>query len=448
MAIQSPLGNRATTILDFIGNAFGMKDEEEKRRQAGAVVGAPIQQPSLKVGPMQFGEPQNMEQLQVQQQMQEQNARMPQIGQQTAVKLPDLGTKETELKAADAAVRQMAAGGDQDPGFMDKVKNYFGDEGNMLRLAMAFNTMRLNPDQQLAAYAAKRLETLQKGKVAAGGARAIAQQLYKMGYKDYAEQALRNPSMASTIYEQVIQKDLAPGAADTISGVQYDKDNRAYIVRTPKNGGEPTVQYLGTTRTGPEEVAAIELEANNLQEQWKLSIKRSDEAMEKASNVSSMLNDYQAALLAIQNGAEAGFIRSKLPAFDAQTALLQNAASRLGIGVINSATFGALSQSELDLALKQSIDLSLSTTPDPVTGISPLEEQIIAKMKATEKLYSALVDQAAEMASMPYGEYTKLMKERKAENAKYTKKPEGVTDQQWYAMTLDQKKRFYEAGEK
>jgi hypothetical protein len=160
MAIQSPLGNRATSILDFIGNAFGMNDEEEKRRQAGVVVGGPIQQPSLNVGPMQFGEPQNMEQLQVQQQMQEQNTRMPQIGQQTAVQLPDLGTKETELMAADAAVRQMAAGGDQDPGFMDKVKNYFGDEGNMLRLAMAFNTMRMNPDQQLAAYAAKRLETI------------------------------------------------------------------------------------------------------------------------------------------------------------------------------------------------------------------------------------------------------------------------------------------------
>lgn len=448
MAIQSPLGNRATSILDFIGNAFGMNDEEEKRRQAGVVVGGPIQQPSLQVGPMQFGEPQNMEQLQVQQQMQEQNARMPQLGQQTAVQLPDLGTKETELKAADAAVRQMAAGGDQDPGFMDKVKNYFGDEGNMLRLAMAFNTMRLNPDQQLAAYAAKRLETLQKGKVAAGGARAIAQQLYKMGYKDYAEQALRNPSMASSIYEQVIQKDLAPGAADTVSGVQYDKDNKAYIVRTPKNGGEPTVQYLGTTRTGPEEVADIETRAMREQQQWKLSTERADQAMEKASGMSGMLNSYQQALQAVQAGADSGIISSRLPAFDAQTALLRSAASQLGIGVINSATFGALSEKELDLALKQSIDLSLSTTPDPVTGISPLEEQIIAKMKATEKLYNALVDKAAEMSSMPYNEYIQLVKEQKEQNLKYTKKPEGVSDSQWYAMTLDQKKRFYEAGEK
>ena len=102
----------------------------------------------------------------------------------------------------------------------------------------------------------------------------------------------------------------------------------------------------------------------------------------------------------------------------------------------------------MDLALKQSIDLGLSTTPDPVTGISPLEEQIIAKMKATEKLYNALVDKAAEMSSMPYNEYIQVVKEQKEQNMKYTKKPEGVTDSQWYAMTLDQKKRFYEAGEK
>jgi hypothetical protein len=331
---------------------------------------------------------------------------------------------------------------------MGKVKDYFGDEGNMLRLAMAFNTMRLNPDQQLAAYAAKRLETLQKGKVAVGGARAIAQQLYKMGYKDYAEQALRNPAMAQMIYEQVVQKDLAPGAADTISGVQYTADGRAYIARTPKTGGESTVQFLGTSRTGDVEKANLETQVVREQQQWKLSTERADQAMEKASGMSGMLNSYQQALQAVQAGADSGIISSRLPAFDAQTALLRSAASQLGIGVINSATFGALSEKELDLALKQSIDLGLSTTPDPVTGISPLEEQIIAKMKATEKLYNALVDKAAEMSSMPYNEYIQVVKEQKEQNMKYTKKPEGVTDSQWYAMTLDQKKRFYEAGEK
>ena len=448
MAIQSPLGNRATTILDFIGNAFGIKDEEEERRQAGAVVGAPIQPPSLQVGPMQFGEPQSMEQLQVQQQMQEQNARMPQIGQQTAVNLPDLGTKETELKAADAAVRQMAAGGDQDPGFMDKVKNYFGDEGNMLRLAMAFNTMRLNPDQQLAAYAAKRLETIQKGKLAEGGAKAIAQQLFKMGYKDYAIQALRNPSMASSIYEQVIQKDLAPGAADTVSGVQYDKDNKAYVVRTPKAGGESTIQYLGTTRTGPREVAEIEGQALREKGNWELSIKKSEEAMNKADNARGMVDQYDIALKAAEQAqAEGtdvgGILKSRLPSFNEQTAAFRSAANTLGIGVINSATFGALSEKELQLAMSTAIDQNLYG--------QDLINHIKAKRAATQKLYYAMLEEAQMMATMPYNEYIQNRAEREKDNRKYMNMdaPSVMTDEQkkaWAVMSPAERKAFIEAG--
>ena len=221
MAIQSPLGNRATSILDFIGNAFGMKDEEEKRRQAGAVVGAPIQQPSLKVGPMQFGEPQNMEQLQVQQQMQEQNARMMQPP--TPMQKPQVSTPEQiQGKIAETATKQLAAGGDKDPGFMQKVSDYFGDESNMLRLAMAFNTMRLNPDQQLAAYAAKRLESIQAQKSTQSAAQGIARQLAEMGYKEHAQAALSNPALAKDIYNAVVKSQLDTGAKSTIGKLQAD----------------------------------------------------------------------------------------------------------------------------------------------------------------------------------------------------------------------------------
>ena len=94
----------------------------------------------------------------------------------------NMAQKSAQLRAADEMTRQAASGGDKDPSFMDKVGQYFGDEGNMLRLAMAFNTMRMNPDQQLASYAAKRLETLDARKAAANAAPLLAQnpQLQKM----------------------------------------------------------------------------------------------------------------------------------------------------------------------------------------------------------------------------------------------------------------------------
>jgi len=49
--------------------------------------------------------------------------------------------------------------------FMDEVKGWFGSEKNMLGLALAFNSMRLNPDQALATVIGKRLENLNESKV-------------------------------------------------------------------------------------------------------------------------------------------------------------------------------------------------------------------------------------------------------------------------------------------
>ena len=64
------------------------------------------------------------------------------------------GRQEALKKAQDAAKVKKAIEDnpqlEQDPTFMDQVKGYFGNRENMLRLAMAFNTMRLEPDQGLA----------------------------------------------------------------------------------------------------------------------------------------------------------------------------------------------------------------------------------------------------------------------------------------------------------
>ena len=451
MAIQSPLGNRATTILDFIGNAFGMKDEEEKRQVAQPPMMSPANPDvTALMSPGSFADkldarsvsPGGLTPAERDTQMARQMSPMPQ--QPQTPKLPELGTKETELKAADAALKQMAAGGDQDPGFMGKVKDYFGDEGNMLRLAMAFNTMRLNPDQQLAAYAAKRLETLQKGKVAAGGARAIAQQLYKMGYKDYAEQALRNPSMASAIYEQVIQKDLAPGAKDSISGVKQTTEGKQFVVITPADGGKPRVEWLGTTG----ETQASKNEAELIAKKWDISIDKSQKAMEQADSLYSKIGLYQQAI-DVAKEAQAkgedvgGFIRSKFPSFTEETSLFRSIKNQLGITVINSATFGALSESELKLALATEID-------DNLQG-QDLINYMERKKAATLKLYQAMAEEASMLSTMQWDDYVADRNKRREENLKYMemKAPEGMSEQQkklWDRMSPLERKQFIEAG--
>ena len=346
---------------------------------------------------------------------------------------------QEKAQVAEAVARKAAANPEAaaDPTFAEKVKGYFGNEENMLRLAMAFNTMRMEPDQQLGAYLGARLGKIQESKVSAAGAKDIASQLLKMGYPDYAKQVLANPNMAKDIYKQIIQKELKPESADKVSGVQYDTEGNAYVVVTAQ-GKEPQIKMLGIKGDTLQDKTDAETAALRMRENWSLSSKRSDEAMARAGNVRGQLDDYRRALQAVNEGADSGIIRGMLPAFDAQTAALRQAASRLGIGVINSATFGALSEKELDLALKTAIDTSL-------VG-DELKASIAASYQATEKLYQALVDEAALMASMPYDEYIAMRQEREREKRKYTPRPSEVPQETWYAMTLDQKKAYYEAG--
>ena len=67
---------------------------------------------------------------------------------------------------ATSSTQALAASGDaiNEPGFFDKAgdffSNLFGDEERMTRLALAFNSMRFEPDQGLATVLGKRLETL------------------------------------------------------------------------------------------------------------------------------------------------------------------------------------------------------------------------------------------------------------------------------------------------
>jgi len=87
---------------------------------------------------------------------------------------------------------------------------------------------------------------------------------------------------------------------------------------------------------------------------------------------------YQEGIDAVKAGANSGFIEKRLPSFTAQTVKLEQAANKLGINVINSATFGALSERELALALSTEIDLNL----EDEELLALLEE----KKSATDKL--------------------------------------------------------------
>lgn len=110
---------------------------------------------------------------------------------------------------------------------------------------------------------------------------------------------------------------------------------------------------------------------------------------EKSESLRSSLDTFKSARLALDKGARSGIIDSALPALDANTQNLRSLANTAGIEVINSATFGALSEKELSLAMSTGIPVNL---PE-----DQLDDYLKAKIKAQEKLYSEIEKKAQQL---------------------------------------------------
>lgn len=68
----------------------------------------------------------------------------------------DLGGKATQAALLEAKNPDLK----KDPTFQDRIKGFFGDRSNMLRLALAFNSLRTTPDQGLATMLSNELKDL------------------------------------------------------------------------------------------------------------------------------------------------------------------------------------------------------------------------------------------------------------------------------------------------
>jgi hypothetical protein len=122
-------------------------------------------------------------------------------------------------------------------------------------------------------------------------------------------------------------------------------------------------------------------------------------AMQQAGSIQSKLPLYEGIIRNIDEGADTGFIMSKLPVLNEATASLRSAANQLGITVINSATFGALSEKELALALSTEIPQNL--------GPKELRVYVQNKYQAQAKLANAIRGKARTLSQsgMTYSEY-------------------------------------------
>ena len=130
-----------------------------------------------------------------------------------------------------------------------------------------------------------------------------------------------------------------------------------------------------------------------------------------------------------------------MPTVRAGTATFESMANTLGIAVINSATFGALSATELKLALNTAIPTDLSP--------AGMKKYIEDKIAVNEKLMNAMLDkQSALLAAGSYKQFQEDENARMKENLAIMKQvPAGYSRQKWRDLSADQRRAVIRAGD-
>jgi len=297
-------------------------------------------------------------------------------------------------------------------------------------------------------------------------------------FAQYAEMLGFNPtdSMMKDI-TTMVTNDLGMGDANTKITFSTPKVNQEtgaeYVVRTDPNA-EPdkqiTIVNTGNTLPTTLEIAAADSQAKILAADKAKAVTTGAQAFQDAQALEGDIYDYTIALdnLTVTDPltgvktftdekARTGWIANKLPAMKKETSALRRIANIMGIKVINMATFGALSEREMAMAMATNLDLQL-----PGQELVPfIEEMIEAKRKFANVLYQRTYDLTSN-PEMTYTQWQLDTTEKALEHDKYryynlsdAQKaqleglvearglPEGYTGQMiWNSFNLETRKGF------
>jgi len=139
------------------------------------------------------------------------------------------------------------------------------------------------------------------------------------------------------------------------------------------------------------------------------SQRRADAAFGRLEDIRSNIANLQEVNRLIDEGADTGVIASKLPNWRASTIALKAAQNRLGLDVVGSVTFGALSESELALALETALPTNLDD--------ADLKDWVNRKIAAQEKLADYLEQQVVFLSEPgnSQADWLKFIKEKGAQ---------------------------------
>ena len=196
---------------------------------------------------------------------------------------------------------------------------------------------------------------------------------------------------------KIAQKDAETkvGGNEKVQSSKVTPNGTTIIVM--KDGTTRVVSATGENLTGQARADAIiaseqfgaETQGTRAQARvgGELTAKEVGKAFAEIGKIKKNIGNIDDAIKAIDEGANTGVIASKFPNITTASITLNNVRSQLGLDVIGSVTFGALSEGELNLAL----DTALPTTLRP----QALRQYLTDKKAAQEKLIGYLTKQVS-----------------------------------------------------
>lgn len=253
---------------------------------------------------------------------------------------------------------------------------------NKVLTQTALNAMQLPPEKRRAFLLQKREEFKANGRDTSNTDRALA-----------ADDATMNQMIEMQAMQGLaLDEQAARAFPDLVKGRQLDATNRSLDIRERELEQRRELAFAQAEIAGQTETKKLEAQIElkpvlegkmaKAEGDVKSAGKVIDQSFERISKVQSNISNMDRAISALDRGAKTGAIQKFLPSITAASRELKQIQNELGLDVIGSVTFGALSEGELNLALDTALDLG----QDP----EALKNLLTQKKAAQEKLIGYL----------------------------------------------------------
>jgi hypothetical protein len=194
-----------------------------------------------------------------------------------------------------------------------------------------------------------------------------------------------------------------------LNGTSYvitDRGRRVYDPSGKEVFGDAAAKVLEQANTYENENRAL---GEGLSAGAKFQQEAAKDMYEKAEAIRGSLSNIDQAIAAIDDGAPRGILPNMLPDITAQSGILTSALRKMGLDVVGSVTFGALSKAELDIAM---------ATAYPQNASGPELRKFLQERKAALSKLLNYTGEAADFMSNPNNtraQWRDIIKEREAQ---------------------------------